>query len=293
MNLEEEYQLTKKKILTCILEPGTTGYVVSSKFLKDFQESINLKLLPDRIDNKDLYLPRSKKLKPNLVLNKDYYVVNSDVWNSLCSDYGSAPPLTCKILQNGQGELYPVHFTIQYQKQIKDFLASRGLELDEFHVRVMVQFEINTNDPFEIYFRGSSDPIPLRGFIGDLPLNTTMLDVIPLEEINSKKKTNDNEIKQTKESSSLTKLPPGIKNIGNSCYLSASFQCFRAFPALQKSNLVTSEVHFNHPSPLTRSFLPLIRPSNRRVLDPSELKSCTTFFRYKSTRCSRIYCISS
>lgn len=269
--LEKEYEEIKNLILKCPLQPGSTGYVISAKFLTDFEESVKMSLPPDKIDNKNLFLPRSKKLKPSLNLNKDYYVVNESVWNQLCSDYGSVQPIKCPILQNGQGELYPIRFYVKYRNEVREISVSRGTELDELYVRVMVAFEINPNNPFEIYIHGQSEPIPIRGFVGDLDSSMTMLDVIPITD--KIKQTNTNS-KSHNESKSTIKLPPGIKNIGNSCYISASIQCFRFLPHFQSSlsSLNSNETKSKHPTSLTQVFLPLVRPSQKRFLDPTEFK---------------------
>ena len=236
MTIKEEFDALMKEIETTNFSPTETGYLVSAKFINEFRESAKFNIPPGPIDNNDI--KRKGKLQPNKKQNVDYFVITKDTWEKLLFDYTGGPEITCTFDSLGNANIYPIKITLNYKKESVTAVETRVLPYETLLAEIRARFDIPENYQINIFQSGGKTPIaftpggtiePLVTYANKPFEITAEPPKLPKESKNSQGSKSSQNQKTSNDKNQILKIV-GLKNLGNTCYMNSSIQCFLCLP---------------------------------------------------------------
>lgn len=273
MSIQEEFDALMKEIETTNFGPTETGYLLSSKFIKDFRESAKFNLPPGPIDNNDI--KRKGKLQPNKKQNVDYFVITKETWENLVMLYTGGPEITCTFDSLGNANIYPIKITLNYKKETVTAVETRVLPFETLLAEIRARFDIPENYQINIFSDGSKTPIafteggtiePLVTYANKPFEITAEPPKQPKQQKNSQQNQNQKQSKD--QNQNFEPKIVGLKNLGNTCYMNSSIQCFLCLPHF------TSQIDKIQKGEISLSFQTLYKNilKSRSAYDPKLFK---------------------
>lgn len=238
----------KRKNLS--FEPGSKGFLISTQFITHFKNASSSDSPISPIKNNMLL--KQGKLKPKLEVDKDFIVVDYEIWSFLQGLYKGGPEITVTILPDGTPEIYPLQINVRHHKTNRDLRVSRSISIKQFIDNIISSFSFSPGISVKLIPQGATDPLPTEGTVSDVIGDIKRI-VIEIEETekavqsipkvitkNQKKRQNKKNKKEKKEFDySAPRVlrakeanPPGLPNLGNTCYMNSALQCMLSLPHL-------------------------------------------------------------
>ncbi|KAH0792501.1 Clan CA, family C19, ubiquitin hydrolase-like cysteine peptidase [Histomonas meleagridis] len=247
-----------------------TGYLISASFVKELESSSKDNIPILEINNKDL--KNKSRLKPNLKPNIDYFVVPKEEWEDLLMEFGSGMEIKCNFDCLGNSKLYSIDILVNFQNTTKKLNLSKYSTFTQLTDYLRQLFSIPEEN--EIVLSLDKNKIEDTGYITPKLTNSSVITVTtqhkkppPPPKQPSKPRSNPKKDKKfiTKKSSPY----PGLKNLGNTCYMNASLQCLISLP-----HFITSLSQFPNKFLITSfiQFYKSITQTDDSVFDPTQLR---------------------
>lgn len=160
-------------------KPGEPAYLISMSFMNEMEQAAKKNFPVTLIDNSSLF--KKETFKPNLKEGVDYIAVNQDLWDELQMEFEIKREARVKVLENGHPELYPLNITVTYKNQSRGMIISRNADMSTLILRVVMEFMIPQDQPFDLFTSSSKDPLPFEGTIQDVLKSNYKVDVRPVE----------------------------------------------------------------------------------------------------------------
>ena len=168
----------KNTIKKTVFKSGDYAYLISSAFMKEFEDCAKKNYPITEIDNSSLF--KGEYFVPNLVEGKDYFAVNETTWNELCFEFDVKKTAKVKVLDDGRPELYPMNLTVQYGKQTKQMIISKSADISTLVLRILMEFMI-PNDQFELWTPGARECVKQEGTVYECLKGCYRVEVKPIE----------------------------------------------------------------------------------------------------------------